>query len=268
MSSYAEVLVRLGRLCCVISQPAKYSSPCALLLLNAGLIPRSGPFRLHVLLGRAVAREGLLAVRVDLPGVGESDQQLIEKNLQDSVIEDLLQVIDQLASQYGITKIIVFGICTGADFAHRLAVQDKRVVGVCGVDGYLYPTWKSFGYQLLPLLKNPVRLVAAVMRRLRSQHNEGFAGDSDFSWQLPGRAVARQQFMQLQQRSVSMLMIFTGSYIEYHYAGQLQDAIPEFVNNQGFLEIYFPESDHLFSIKSDQQKLIDAVLSWANKIIN
>lgn len=259
-----EALVTLGRLQAVVTQPITPSA-CAVILLNAGLIPRSGPFRLHTLLSRALAHHGVLSVRVDLAGIGESDQQPIMQSLPQTVVEDVQQVIAQLQSQYGVQQIVLFGVCTGADFAHRIALQNRSVMGFCAVDGYLYPTWRARWLQLLPVLKSPPRLWAALCRRLFGQPVTAVEGDSDFSWQLPPQQQARQEYAQLRQRQVQMLMIFTGSYFGYQYAGQFRDAIAELRDDPCLLEHYFPQSDHLFSVKADQQQLIAAVVLWVSK---
>ncbi len=266
MTAYTETVLTLGRLQAVLTQPAVASS-FAVILLNAGLIPRSGPFRLHTLLSRALADIGILSVRVDLAGIGDSDQQPIAQSLQQTVLEDVQQVIAHLQAQYFVRQIILFGICTGADFAHCIALHEKSVVGFCAVDGYLYATWRSRWHQLAPVLKSPSRVLSAVMRRFRGQKAVVINGDSDFSWQLPPQAQACQEYAQMRLRQMHMLMIFTGSYFEYQYAGQFRDGIPELRDDKNMIEHYFPECDHLFSIKADQQKLIDGVLQWVSAII-
>jgi hypothetical protein len=257
--------MQLGRLQAVLTQPTN-AGPCAMILLNAGLIPRSGPFRLHTLLSRALAQLNMLSVRLDLAGVGDSDQQTIAKDLQQTVVDDVQQVIAQLRTQFAVNKIVLFGVCTGADFAHRIALQEKSVIGFCGVDGYLYPTWRARCHQALPVLKSPSRLMAAVFRRVRGQGVVAVDGDSGFSWQLPPQAQARHEYAQLRQRHMHMLMIFTGSYFEYQYSGQFRDGIPTLRDDKNTIEHYFPQSDHLFSIKADQQQLIDHVVMWVAAI--
>ena len=45
----------------------------AMIMLNAGLIHRVGPNRLHVRLARELAARGFLSLRLDLSGRGDSD---------------------------------------------------------------------------------------------------------------------------------------------------------------------------------------------------
>src|SRR3954464_13203392 len=64
--------------------------------LSAGLLHRVGPYRLHVRLGRELARMGFTSLRVDLAGTGDSpprpgltNQQSVEGDFQ-----EILRVLD------------------------------------------------------------------------------------------------------------------------------------------------------------------------------
>ena len=56
----------------VLTRPAQPTRRPLWVLLNAGFIPRSGPFRMHVDLARALAAQGFAVLRVDQPGVGDA----------------------------------------------------------------------------------------------------------------------------------------------------------------------------------------------------
>ncbi|MFI4969157.1 MAG: alpha/beta hydrolase, partial [Lysobacterales bacterium] len=43
-----------------------------LVLPNAGLVPRAGPFRVHVEIAQRLEARGMRTFRFDLPGAGES----------------------------------------------------------------------------------------------------------------------------------------------------------------------------------------------------
>ena len=69
-----SMLVRFGpeeRLVGVLSGNATAKGPI-LVLPSAGLIPRAGPFRLHVELAERLAMHGIRTFRFDAPGVGEA----------------------------------------------------------------------------------------------------------------------------------------------------------------------------------------------------
>ena len=56
----------------LVSLPPGGRSSVAVVLLNAGLIHRSGPFRLYTRLARKLAKSGYIVLRFDLPGIGDA----------------------------------------------------------------------------------------------------------------------------------------------------------------------------------------------------
>ncbi len=60
------------RLVAVLSRPRAVGDRPAAVILNAGVLHRVGPHRLHVALGRRLAARGLPALRIDLAGIGDS----------------------------------------------------------------------------------------------------------------------------------------------------------------------------------------------------
>ena len=61
-----------NHLVAVLSRPALARDRPAVIILNAGVLHRVGPHRLHVALARRLAARGLPALRIDLAGVGDS----------------------------------------------------------------------------------------------------------------------------------------------------------------------------------------------------
>ena len=75
MKEYACQFGEQGRLNGIVTQPATAKeSTTALILVSAGLTAKAGPFRLHTLLAREVAKKGLTTLRFDLGGIGNSAQ--------------------------------------------------------------------------------------------------------------------------------------------------------------------------------------------------
>lgn len=61
-----------GRLVGILSGGVQCDNALTLVLPSAGLIPRSGPFRLHVELARRLEEQGIRTFRFEVPGVGET----------------------------------------------------------------------------------------------------------------------------------------------------------------------------------------------------
>ena len=71
-------------------------------LLNAGVIHRVGPHRLHVRLARALAAAGFPALRLDLSGIGDSRPLAEGLTFRESAVADIRTALDwQVATGLG-----------------------------------------------------------------------------------------------------------------------------------------------------------------------
>ena len=104
----------------------------AIILVNAGPGTRIGPHRQYVRMARAWGKLGFRVLRVDLsgsgdsagvPGAAESDPYPRQ------AVGDAQAAMDELTRRFGTTRFIVGGVCSGADIAFRVAVEESRVVG-------------------------------------------------------------------------------------------------------------------------------------------
>lgn len=121
----------------VLTEPTGLSVPTrtAAILVNAGLVHRVGPQRLHVKLARRIAELGLLAFRFDLSGIGDSVSQPNDQTFVERSSDEIKQAMHLLEEQFGTTRFIPMGICSGADLAAHMALHDPRVVGMVGING-------------------------------------------------------------------------------------------------------------------------------------
>lgn len=100
----------------------------ALLLLNAGALPRAWNYGLPVRLADAAARRGVPAFRFDLPGLGDSPGEMpewVEEFRRASMDGRDDRVITALASQlrarFNIQRLVLGGLCLGATSSVRAA---------------------------------------------------------------------------------------------------------------------------------------------------
>ncbi len=100
------------------------------IMLSAGLLGRAGPQRLYVNAARQWAARGLLCVRVDLAGVGESPAELTERHFDNHRPEEARAVITYAREELGADVIYLQGLCAGARVALKCAAHDERVAGV------------------------------------------------------------------------------------------------------------------------------------------
>jgi alpha-beta hydrolase superfamily lysophospholipase len=100
-----------------------------ILVLNAGVVNRSGVHRMTVRMARRWASLGFDVLRVDLSGIGDSPAA---PGAADSVtyparaFEDISQAIAAL----GAPRVIVAGHCSGGDYAFQMGARDRHVAGV------------------------------------------------------------------------------------------------------------------------------------------
>ncbi len=127
----------------ILTEPATEAlSPDApiAVILNAGIVHRVGPYRLHVELARALAEVGFRACRFDLSGLGDSAPRRELSDPQERAILDGKEVFDQLQSRTGVDRFVVIGLCSGSFHAHQLSLRDPRVTGAVFLDGIAFAT--------------------------------------------------------------------------------------------------------------------------------
>src|SRR5262245_18911200 len=94
-----DEVVRFGsveELVGILSHPAA-PAQTAVLLLNAGVLHRIGPHRLHVTLARRLAELGFPALRLDLGGIGDSVASTEAPTFRESAVADTRLAITGIA---------------------------------------------------------------------------------------------------------------------------------------------------------------------------
>lgn len=125
---------RSHRLVGLLAEPAGGGEGPAVILLNAGLLHRIGPRRIHVKLARQLALRGLSVLRMDLSGIGDSEPRRDGLAVVEAMKEDVREAMDSLAERRGAREFLLFGICSGAKVAFHAALGDPRVAGAVLVD--------------------------------------------------------------------------------------------------------------------------------------
>lgn len=116
----------------ILSEPeAAPAGGPALLILNTGANHRIGTNRLSVLLARRLIREGITVLRVDVRGLGDSlsapdrsDRTILDTGM----VADVRQAVDFLAAR-GHREIVVNGLCAGGWLAYQATLADPRITG-------------------------------------------------------------------------------------------------------------------------------------------
>lgn len=260
-----NTLVRFGpddRLVGVLSGDPGSSAP-VLVLPNAGLIPRAGPFRLHVELADRMTTHGIRTFRFDTPGVGEAPRMA-----DCGVQEATTAALDRLASEHGAERFVVGGVCSAADLGWSTAVADSRVVGMLMLDGIAFPGfWFHFARVVNVLKRGPREWLGIAARLLGRTATAAVSGSpptfvaSDRGW--PERAEARRQFAGLVSRGTRSLWVYTGGYGDlFRHPRQFAGLFGRTVRNPRVAMHYWPDCDHTYYARTHRDRLLDVVEQW------
>jgi len=132
----------LGGLFGILSEPPRSErGPVCAVLLNGGALRHIGPSRTWVEIARRWAARGVPTVRIDMPGIGESDGDAREPVPDSSFytpqrIEQTLAILDRLADQGLPDRFVLGGLCSGAYWSLHAALADPRVRGALMINLY------------------------------------------------------------------------------------------------------------------------------------
>lgn len=262
----------------VLSRPSNAGADAgdlAVIVLNAGIVHRIGPNRIHVRLARQLASRGVNVLRFDLPAIGDSGSIGAGGNPHEEALAAIRAACDSLCTAGIASRFVLFGICSGAAQSIRGAFDDLRVVGAVAIDPpALFPT-------RLHRVMRPARKGLSLMRwkklltggykltrRLLGKHRPRIAAPVATTEQVmpdPGDMyrVARDVLSELSRRDVRLLIVFTGDRADtYSYRRQLFDALPKLGLERTTTVQHYPDSAHTFPREIDRQRFEADLRDW------
>jgi hypothetical protein len=187
-------------------------------------------------------------------------------------VAELREAMDQLAASKGVRAFVVIGLCSGADMAFAVALEDARVVGLGVLDPWAYRTPRYFLHHYAPKLLRASAWTGFVRRRLgvrRSPPPRVSAVASEeldlptYVREFPPRERAEQDLRALLARDVKLCAIFSGGQGDhYNYQGQFADAFGGLDFAGRLLERHLPKADHIFTNLDHQREVVDTLASW------
>jgi len=251
----------------------------AVVFLNSGLLHRVGACRMHVRLARALAAEGLVSLRFDFSGLGDSEPRRDSLPFERSGVLETQEAMQLLNETRGVSKFVLVGLCSGADMAFYTAIEDTRVRGLVQLDAFAYRTWKYYVVRYAPRLvraRSWLNLlqgktyIGAYLRNLRRKGN-GKPGDeakgemvqSPYVRAFPSRESVAAGLRTLTGRGVRLFHIFSsGQEDHFNHRAQYVTSFAD-VDFRGLLRVEFVRgASHIFTDLRHQAWLDTEVTSW------
>jgi pimeloyl-ACP methyl ester carboxylesterase len=262
----------------IVTQAAGYEpgDRPVFVILNSGIIHRVGHHRMYVTLARKLGGAGYQVLRFDLSGIGDSESQAHGLSLLDGVLADVREAIDWMATARQARRIILVGLCSGANYSLVHGISDPRVCGLVLLDPSIPPTLRFYLRSFLHHL-------------VRAQSWSNFAAGRGRFWTKVRKllGVARDDVRESQrlnlnepeirlylqnayQRSMDLgmqcLAVFTsGAPHQHNYRRQILDAFPTVPFADRLRLEYFAGCDHVFTSEADRNRLFRIVMDWVGE---
>jgi hypothetical protein len=259
MQEHAYRFGRARHLIGVAGLPPSPRNPVGVIVLNAGLVPRIGPFRLHVELTRHLNACGYPTLRFDLSTLGDSGASGESQSRTQQVRADVGDAMTLLSEQSGCTRFVLVGLCSGAQNAHLVACTDARVAGAIFLDGYAY---RTTGFRLRhypPRLLNPARAWRSWTRRWRAP-TKPFAAP-DFGVAIPPKSRVREDLADMLERGLKLCFVYSGgSSDSFNHPRQFRECFGRLSAHVSVS--YLKEADHTYILAGDRKRLLDTIEPW------
>lgn len=260
-----ETAHRFGRdehLAGIVCRPERPEIPeLAVVIPNAGFIHHVGPWQLHVDLVRALAEAGVASIRFDLSGLGDSETPRRREAPADRTTGDIRDAIDLLEKDYGVRRVVVAGLCSGAVDAHRAALDEERVCGAALLDPPAYPDALYHVIYWAERALNPAR----ILRFLRRKFDESQDAGEGAAAQEPYRPMTAEAFAaeleMATNRGVEYLFSYSGD-VEYKHHRQLFSILTPDTSRERVTVYHYPKLDHTPMLIEDRRIIADTLVSW------
>ncbi|MCO5119230.1 MAG: hypothetical protein M9951_06305 [Burkholderiaceae bacterium] len=260
----------VGTLCA----PASGAGPASgtttgLLLLNAGIVHRIGPHRINVRLAREAATRGIPSLRFDLAGRGDSSPAAPGLSYDEQAVADIGQAVATLCRYGRCDRVMLFGICSGADDGLSAAMVEHRIVSLVMFDPPIYPDlrWRARAYagKLRKFgLRGGLERLLAIRRTLAGVD----VGDGDnYGRDVPPLPVYAARLLELVNRGVGVRLVYSGSSCDdTDFRTQCRRVLGH-AGLAGRMETEFlPDVDHVVSTRESQEILVARMHAWMDRL--
>ena len=253
------------------------SADCpAIIVLNTGIIHRVGHHRMFVTMSRALAAIGCTVLRFDFSGIGDSDPRDDGLSPEDACMADIKDALDWMERERKASRIILVGLCSGADNAILYGQTDPRITGLVLMDPLVPPTARYYMHNIASrlgqlqswfnVLSGRSRAVRMFMRKVPPILQSGWKARRRLLPNPNSRRTLERRYQKLVENGTKILAIFTAETTRQTYREQMIDALPN-VSFGDLLKLeFFPGSNHTFMLGSDRSRLIQLILEWVGEL--
>jgi hypothetical protein len=250
----------------IVTEPSG-AAHAALVLVSAGLVPKFGPFRLYTELARRLACDGVVTLRFDIGGVGDSRHFHSGLALKERTLQDVGSAVDWVVAHDDFPHLVLGGLCSGAEDSFRYAEQDARVAGVVMIDPFAYRTAGFLPRHVLHRVVRRTRRALGLYRpiapvRLAPEGTERRVVQYDYM----GREESSRVLSALVERRAHVHFVYTGGTRDkFNHEGQLHAMFPNIRFHDLVTVDYFPDIEHTQMLAADREKIVGAIaarLRW------
>ena len=231
------------------------------IVLNAGLVHRIGPFRLHVEMTRRLNERGYPTLRFDLSTIGDSASSGESQTRKKQICADVADAMLLLGEQTACKRFVLIGLCSGSQSAHMVACTDANVAGAVFLDGYAY---RTLGYRVryyVPRLLDARRWLRVFSRR-RKAHQGGSSEPAFTVAPLP-QEVVRADFAGMIDRGIKLCLIYSGGISQhFNHARQFRECFGRVITHPDVSTSFLKEADHTYILTGDRNRLLDNIERW------
>ena len=276
----ALVIGPRGALLGVLTRPDGPPDPArpVVIAVNAGLVHRVGPQRMHVTLLRRLASQGFTSLRFDFSGIGDSLPRADLLPYTRSTLEELREAMDAVTERTGLARFCVAGLSSGALVAMASASADARVACVCMLNPHGFGASSVWGEHVEAVYTHRVYLgnltslaswrklltgrtdYRRLLRTLRYRFGLGLASDAT---ELAATAQgARPQLMAFFERGLPTLMVFSQRDRSLHNLEEILGRGWRRRLGKHVKLVEIPEANHTFASPKHLQQALQAIEGW------
>jgi pimeloyl-ACP methyl ester carboxylesterase len=241
-----------------------------IILLNAGIIHRVGPNRIHVKIARTLAPMGFAVLRFDFSGIGDSKVRGDNLPFEESGVRETQEAMDYLSATRGLKRFHLIGISSGAIVSYKTAGRDPRVIGATLINPASYGDELRSYAKARRYWKNALSDPKRWAKAFTGKANYQLIGPrlrAVFSSRRKALSVANHiaaDFHSLIDRRVDLRLVYSKGDLGLDCLDVILGNDLRELSKRGTLKLeIIPQADHTCTLLESQQRLLNVVQNCA-----